>query len=152
MPSRVGHVALDALWLDPGRSGGPETYLRQLAPALAAGFPQTRFTVMTTRRGAAALRADGWDDFASVAALPADEVRGRYGLDGRRLVLSVGAKRPHKNQELLVRAATALPEDVVIMLAGHSEPYEDKLRALIAELGVGDRVRLEGYVPDADLE
>src|SRR5262245_33917526 len=69
----VRHVALDALWLDPGLSGGPETYLRQLAPALARGFPATRFSVVTTRRGAAALRADGWNDFAEVVELPADE-------------------------------------------------------------------------------
>ena len=56
-------MALNALFLNPGRSGGPETYLRGLVPALAREFPDVRFLVVTTRSGAAALRADGWSDF-----------------------------------------------------------------------------------------
>ncbi len=43
-------VVLDALWLDPGRSGGPETYLRGLAPALARGFPSLDLHVATLCR------------------------------------------------------------------------------------------------------
>ena len=46
------HVVLNALFLAPGESGGPETYLRGLAPALAELRPETRFTVVTTRSGA----------------------------------------------------------------------------------------------------
>ena len=49
-------------------------------------------------------------------------MRERLGLGERRVVLCVAAKRPHKNQELLVRAAERLPADVVIVLAGHPEP------------------------------
>jgi alpha-1,3-rhamnosyl/mannosyltransferase len=45
-----------------------------------------------------------------------------------------------------------LEDDVVIVLAGHAEPYETELRALVEELGVEQRVRFVGYVPDADLE
>jgi glycosyltransferase involved in cell wall biosynthesis len=67
------HVALNALFLDPGRSGGPETYLRGLVPALAERHPRVRFTVITTRRGAHALRADGWGDWCDVVALRTDE-------------------------------------------------------------------------------
>jgi glycosyltransferase involved in cell wall biosynthesis len=44
-----------------------------------------------------------------------------------------------------------LDGDVVIVLAGHTEPYELTLRALTAELGLADRVRFVGYVSDADL-
>ena len=46
------HVAFNALFLDPGVSGGPETYLRGLVPALADEFPGVELTVLTTRRGA----------------------------------------------------------------------------------------------------
>jgi len=74
------HVGLNALFLDPGRSGGPETYIRGLVPALAREHPTTRFTVVTTRRGARALRADGWTDFCSLMAMASDE-----GQRGRRL-------------------------------------------------------------------
>ena len=42
---------------------------------------------------------------------------------------------PHKNQELLVRAAAQLPADVAIVLAGHPEPYDRELRSLAADAG-----------------
>src|SRR3954463_12673369 len=61
---------LNALFLDPGVSGGPEAYLRGLAGALREEFPATRFEIVTTRRGGSARRDEGWDD---VTVLPADE-------------------------------------------------------------------------------
>jgi glycosyltransferase involved in cell wall biosynthesis len=268
----VRHVGLNAVYLDPGKSGGPETYLRRLAPALAAEFPDVRFTIATSRRGAAALRSDDFTDFAEVIELPTDEgerlnrlraeqlgvprlarregwdlvhslaticpvrsavpsvvtlhdvtfflqrtfgwsttmamqqivrrgsrhaaalitateasrdqicevlgldpsdfviaphgagrlptleptpeteLRGRLDLDGRRVVLSVGAKRPHKNQMLLVRALPLLDDDVVLVLAGNEEPYDDDLRTEASAIGVAGRVRFTGYVSDEDLE
>ncbi len=270
MPA-VRHVVLNALFLDPGVSGGPETYLRGLAPALTRERPEVRLTVVTTGAGAEALRADGWGEWASIRALPCedgqrlrrtfaeqallpalarreradvlhslasvapvrptvpaaitlhdvtfirrrtfgamttkgmqeiisraargagalltasgaarDEICATLGLDpdrfsvvphgagrpsaqtqepsvaqarhrlaGARVVLCVAAKRPHKNQELLVRALRHLPEHVVLVLAGHAEPYEQELRRLAEEEGVGERVRFVGYVPDDELE
>ena len=69
-----------------------------------------------------------------------------------RVVLCVGAIRPHKNQAVLVRALPRLPEDVVVILAGHPEPYVADLEALATELGVTERLRIAGYVDDADME
>jgi glycosyltransferase involved in cell wall biosynthesis len=266
------NVLLNALYLAPGASGGPETYLRGLAPALAERFPPLRLTIATTPSGAAALRADGWEAFSTLLALPCedgqrvrrqlaeqvllpraaratraeivhslasvaplhagaravvtlhdvtfllrptfgrlttwgmgllvrsaarradgliagsaaardeicsvlgidprrfsvihhghepnrrvasppeDQIRARYELGDSRVVLCVAAKRPHKNQELLVRAATSLDPDVAIVLAGHAEPYERQLRELVRDLDLDGRVRFAGYVPDADLE
>jgi glycosyltransferase involved in cell wall biosynthesis len=263
---------LNALFLDPGASGGPETYLRGLAPALRDARSGTQLTVVTTRAGAAALRRDGWTAWAGVRALPCDEgqrgrrqlaeqallpalavrlradlvhslasvapirtpgtkhvvtlhdvtffkgrtfnavttfgmrqivaraarhpdglvtgsaaardeivgelgldparfsvvhhgvshepvepapeaeVRARLGLGNRRVVLCVASKRPHKNQALLVRAAAQLPEDVVVVLAGHPEPYDIELRALAAQTGVAERIVFADYVPDGELE
>jgi len=270
--SQPKHVLLNALYLAPGVSGGPETYLRGLAPALAREQPDLRLSVLTTRSGGAALKADGWEEFAQVRALPCEDgqrvrrqwseqvllpkaarslgvdlvhslasiapvfagaravvtlhdvtflnsptfgrattwgmglliraaarradrlitgtaaardeicaaleldpgrfsvvhhgneparvveptppqtLRERYALSNSQLVLCVAAKRPHKNQELLIRAAPLLGDDFVIVLAGHAEPYELKLRYLARELGVEERVRFAGYVDDADLE
>ena len=272
MASRIDHVALNALFLAPGESGGPETYLRGLVPALASEYPGTRFTLFTTRAGARSLADDGWTDFVRIVALPADEgervrrlvaeqallpgaarrrgasvlhslaslapvapgmpsvvtlhdvtffrmktfgvvttaamrtimtaggrradalvavsaaarddiaaelgipverfvvahhgagrppdvkptpeaeVRERYGIAAPRFALAVGAKRPHKNQELLIRALDHLPDDVGVVLAGHPEPYEQMLRDLVAAGGHDGRVSMPGYVPDADLE
>jgi glycosyltransferase involved in cell wall biosynthesis len=67
-------------------------------------------------------------------------------------VLCVAALRPHKNQELLLRAAALLDPDVAIVLVGHAEPYELQMRALARDLGLLDRVHFAGYVSPADLE
>jgi glycosyltransferase involved in cell wall biosynthesis len=87
-----------------------------------------------------------------VEPMPEAELRERHRLDAGRVVLCVAAKRPHKNQGLLVRALAHLEEDVVVVLAGHAEPYEDEVRAQAAHLGVEERVRFLEFVPDAELE
>jgi glycosyltransferase involved in cell wall biosynthesis len=270
---RPGHVGINALFLEPDRSAGTETYLRGLVPALAREFPQTHFSVVTTRLGADALVRDGWTDFCSVVKMPCDEgerlarlraeqlsypvlgarrgwdvlhslasvapvraltptvvsvhdvnffhhrtfgfatsigmraivraaarradaivtvsaasrddivatlgvpaerilvvhngagrppavvpapeepVRRRRGIDaGARVVLCVGAIRPHKNQALLVHALGDLPADVVVVLAGHPEAYAAELETLAERLGMADRLRIAGYVDDAEME
>jgi glycosyltransferase involved in cell wall biosynthesis len=266
------HVALNALFLAPGVSGGPETYLRGLAPALAAGFPKLRLTIVTTGSGAAFLRELGFSDFAQLQALrceegqrarrllaeqvllpqaarsagaqlihslastapryprlpavitlhdvtflrirtfgamttfgmrtviaaparhadvllsgsaaardevcerlgldptrflvvphghgrtiaaepvPEAELRSRYRLEAVRVVLCVAAKRPHKNQAVLVRAAAQLEADIVVVLVGQAEPYDATLRTIANELGVEDRIRFVEPVGDGELE
>jgi len=86
---------------------------------------------------------------------PADPaaVRRRLGIEsGARLVLCVATVRPHKNQELLIRALRRLPDDVVVVLAGKREPYADVLERLADEVGVRERVRMAGFLEDAELE
>jgi glycosyltransferase involved in cell wall biosynthesis len=85
------------------------------------------------------------------SAVAEAEVRRRFVLGDAPVILCVGAKRPHKNQEVLVRALADLP-DAVLVLAGHAEPYEDELRRSSREAGVEGRVRFVGYVPDDVLE
>ena len=264
-------IALNAMFLDPGVSGGPETYLRGLAGALVAGYPDVRFVMVTTRRGSRLLRGEAWAGAIELVTLPADdgerarrfwaeqaripylarrrgwdlvhsiattapircgvpsvitlhdvtffrhrtfgtlttlglrlsvrraahhadvlvtgaaaarddicevlgldparfvvvhhghdhrvvepederEVRARRRLEGRRAILCVGAKRPHKNQEVAIRALAQLDDDVVLVLAGHPEAYDVRLRAIASEACVADRVRFVDYVPDAELE
>lgn len=255
-------VALNAVFLDPGISGGTETYLRSLVPALRAVGVEP--LVLTSRRGATALRADGLSDVVSLRAdegarlrrlaaeqiavpraarlrgcalvhslgntgpvaggLPhvltildahawttdalgtvsafiyrrligaaarradvllaisqamRDEVARTLGLDPRRfavtplgpgrepvepedldtvrrrhdlrgdIVLCVAAKRAHKNQELLLRA---LPDGATLVLVGHAEAYDVRVRTLAAQLEVADRVRFLERVPDFELE
>jgi glycosyltransferase involved in cell wall biosynthesis len=106
------------------------------------GIDRSRFTVVPHGVGAVP-RAE---------PAPEEAVRTRLGLDAGRLVLCVAAVRPHKNQELLVRALPRLPDDVSVVLAGKHEPYAEELRELAASLGVEARVRLSGYLSDAELE
>ncbi|HVW19438.1 MAG TPA: glycosyltransferase family 1 protein, partial [Solirubrobacteraceae bacterium] len=93
-------VALNAVFLDPGVSGGPETYLRGLAGALPDVAPGLELEILTTRRGASALRADGFD---GVVALRVDE--------GQRL------RRLYAEEVLVARAARARGADLLHSLA-----------------------------------
>ncbi len=43
------------------------------------------------------------------APLPESETRARFGLDERRVVLSLSAKRPHKNLGALIGALAMIP-------------------------------------------
>jgi glycosyltransferase involved in cell wall biosynthesis len=92
MPA-LPHVGLNALFLDPGRSAGTETYLRGLVPALATEFPQLALTIFTTRRGAAALRADGWGDIARIVHFPFDEGQRPRRLLAEELAVVAAARR-----------------------------------------------------------
>lgn len=270
MTTAMRAIAFDALFLDPRVSGGPETVLRGLVPAVAAAAPGLDITVVTSRRGAAVLHADGWGAFARIVSLPSDDdtrvrklvaqqlmlarlarergwdlvhslsnlgpvrigvplvltvydviflrqrtmsavsrasigavvraaapraaalvtmseasrveiveyldvdsarvfvipgpgrppgpaadagaLRARLGLDGRRIVLNVAAKRAHKNQALLVRALEQLPSDVALVLAGHDGGESRALRAQAASSPVADRIVQLDYVSDPELE
>ena len=259
-------VAVNAMFLDPGVSGGVETYVRAMVPEMQRQAPQVRFVVCTTGRGAASLKADPafapvevialrseeasgcagaappslrvvrrharllWspastsllrpgmptvitlhdatmfehatfgfvttqamrltmqgparradalivgsaaarDQICRVMGLdrarftvvhhgagrpdgdpaPEAQVRERYDLHGARVILCVAAKRPHKNQELLVRALARLPDDVVLVLAGHPEPTTRSCAPWPPPSRSPPRA-LRDYVPDEDLE
>ncbi|NUP80848.1 MAG: glycosyltransferase family 4 protein [Nonomuraea sp.] len=66
-----------------------------------------------------------------------------------RRLLFFGMVRPYKGLDLLLRA---LPDDVALTVAGEFWGGLDETRALIDELGLGDRVELRpGYVAAADV-
>ena len=71
-------------------------------------------------------------------AEPPPDLRARLGLGDRPLVLSVSAKRPHKNLPRLLRAVAAIPAErrPALVIPGYPTPHEGELRALAAELGI----------------
>jgi phosphatidylinositol alpha-1,6-mannosyltransferase len=69
---------------------------------------------------------------------------------------TLGRLEPVKGQERIVRAAALLSDefpDLRVVLWGEESPawpgYAGELRALAAELGLGERVELPGYTDDA---
>ncbi len=92
---------------------------------------------------------------ASSGVAPTDEGRLRAELDlgDRPVVLTVSAKRPHKNLLRLVEAHAALPTPrPVLVLPGYPTPHEAELRARALELGTAEDVRFPAWVSSADLE
>jgi glycosyltransferase involved in cell wall biosynthesis len=87
-------------------------------------------------------------------ATPEPELRARLDLGDRLTVLSLSAKRPHKNLSRLFRAVAATDAErrPVLVVPGYSTPHEEELRALARELGIADLVRMPPWLPAADLE
>jgi glycosyltransferase involved in cell wall biosynthesis len=117
-----------------------QTSARDLVQTL--GLPQESITVTPL----------GVSERPRVAPLGEDELRARHGLGRGRVLLSVAQRRPYKNLPALVRALPGLPDDVVLVLAGAPTAHDEELRALAGSLAVSDRLRLLGYVDDAELE
>ena len=90
------------------------------------------------------------DRFALVCRRPHDVPDG-----SRRYVLTVGVRRPHKNQRVLLEALARLPaelSDVGLVVVGQRDDrVPDELPALVERLGLDGRVRLAEDVGDAEL-
>lgn len=89
-----------------------------------------------------------------VEGSPESELRRRYDLADRRVVLTASAMRPHKNLRRLLDAWSMLPDErrPVLVLAGYPTVHTDELRAQSVELGLANDVRFVGWVSSTDLE
>lgn len=84
-------------------------------------------------------------------ALAGPRMGGRQ--DAAPTIVAVGALRPVKGHDLLIRALPAVAADhpeVSLRILGEG-PSRDSLRRLAAELGVDDRLRLEGAQPPEEV-
>src|ERR687897_1734580 len=83
------------------------------------------------------------------------DLRARLGLGTGRLLLTVSALSRHKNLPPLVRGLASVREthpDVVLVIPGNPTKQGSELEALARDLGVGNALRLPGWVDEADLE
>ena len=69
--------------------------------------------------------------------------------DARFRVLAIGRLTYYKGHEVLIQAAADLP-DSRVLIVGTGE-RRARLEALIQAMGLGERVRLPGFQPEADL-
>jgi phosphatidylinositol alpha-1,6-mannosyltransferase len=80
-------------------------------------------------------------------------VRRRYGLDGSRVLLTVGRLVERKGHDTVIRALGRVGRvagPVRYLIAG-TGPEESRLRRLAGDLGCADHVIFAGRVPDEDL-
>jgi phosphatidylinositol alpha-1,6-mannosyltransferase len=81
------------------------------------------------------------------------EIRKRYRLDGRQVLLTVGRLVPRKGHDTVLRALPELLRQVPeahYLVVGEG-PERDKLEAYATELGLIDRVTFTGHVRDEAL-
>lgn len=85
--------------------------------------------------------------------VPTAGVRERYGLEGGRWILSVSRLAAHRGVDVVLRALALLQgveADVRYAVAGTGDGRRE-LEQLSSELGLDQRVRFLGGVPEADL-
>lgn len=82
------------------------------------------------------------------------DVRERFGLGERRVLLSLSAKRPHKNLLALIGALSELAheERPMLVLSGYPTAHEAELRDRVRALALEDDVRFPAWLSAAELE
>jgi glycosyltransferase involved in cell wall biosynthesis len=170
-PLRVAapHVVLvgDLIWLHDPESTGPvtATLWRTIVPAVARRADRVLTFSEATRRdlaeqlGLSPEKVDvvplGFGAEDSTEPTPESELRSRLLLGDGPVVLTVSAKRTHKNLLRLVRAFASVRErvpDAVLVLPGNPTRHEEELKAEAVALGLANAVRFPVYVDAADLE
>ncbi|SFR57838.1 glycosyltransferase family 4 protein [Halogeometricum limi] len=87
---------------------------------------------------------------------PIESGRGDAAADDEFVVGYVGSFGPHRGIETAIRAfpavVDAVPNARLLLVGGSNEPgYDQGLRELAAETGVGDRITFTGWVDAADV-
>jgi glycosyltransferase involved in cell wall biosynthesis len=155
----------DAIFkLYPEAHGWRTLALRALIPLAARRSDRVIAPSETTRRDLVRLLAlhedkidvvpNGVGAPPSEQWTPAAELRQRYDLGGRPLVLTVSLKRPNKNLLRLLDAFALIPSErrALLVLVGHATRYEQQLREHAVRLELKDDVRFLNWVPDDELE
>ena len=105
MPSSPGHVAINAVFLDPPM-GGIETYLRELCRCLLARPEAPRLTVFLNPAGHAKLATEPWAQEAELVACP---TVGRAGLRAVGELTAVGVLADRRRAEVIHSVAMTGP-------------------------------------------
>ncbi|WP_026909706.1 glycosyltransferase family 4 protein [Patulibacter minatonensis] len=81
-------------------------------------------------------------------------LRRSLGLGERPVLLSMAAKRPHKNVEGLIDALAGIPSErrPLLVVPGYATEHEPALRLHAAARNVTDDVRFPGWLSGADVE
>jgi glycosyltransferase involved in cell wall biosynthesis len=86
-----------------------------------------------------------------VEPVPERTLRDRFELGELPILLTVSAKRPHKNLDRLFEAVARLDRPMVLVVPGYETPFEPELRTRAEAVAPG-RIRFTGWIDDAELE
>jgi glycosyltransferase involved in cell wall biosynthesis len=87
-----------------------------------------------------------------VEPVPERELRERFELGERPVLLSLSAKRPHKNLGALLEALALLNPRPILVLGGYPTAHESELRARADALGIAADVRWPGWLAAEEVE
>jgi glycosyltransferase involved in cell wall biosynthesis len=86
--------------------------------------------------------------------VPGQELREQFGLAHRELILTLSAKRPHKNLRALLDALAEIDASArpVLVLPGYPTAHERELREYARARGLEDDVRFPAWISAEQLE
>jgi glycosyltransferase involved in cell wall biosynthesis len=86
--------------------------------------------------------------------IDADDAKESLGLAGRKVLTLLGFVHPRKGHKLLLEALAELPAEYLVVFAGRAREEKTKQEVLgfARDMGVDERVRLTGYLPEDELE
>jgi glycosyltransferase involved in cell wall biosynthesis len=115
-------IGLNALFLEPGRVGGTETYVRQLVPELARAAPDDRFVLYLAREAA----ATAWEipDNVRVGYAPVSSVSRVQRLGWELTGLAVQARRDRATLLHSLGTTTPLTSSMPRVVTVHDLIYE----------------------------
>ena len=118
----------------------------------SAGVGALRGAGVAQESGARSSSSLGIDDRPSPRET--QETRARFDLGERRVLLSLSAKRPHKNLLALIDALALIPSErrPVLVLPGYPTWHEADLRERVEALGLRDDVRFPGWLSDEEVD
>jgi glycosyltransferase involved in cell wall biosynthesis len=91
---------------------------------------------------------------ADAPATPEAALRARLDLGDRPILLSMAAKRPHKNVEGLIDALAGIPAErrPLLVVPGYPTEHERALLERAGQRGVREELRFPGWLAAADVE
>jgi glycosyltransferase involved in cell wall biosynthesis len=85
-------------------------------------------------------------------ALDERDLRQRFELGERAVLLSLSAKRPHKNLLALLEACALIERRPILILAGYPTDHERELRERAQALGIAHDVRWPNWLEPAEVD
>lgn len=84
---------------------------------------------------------------------PKTDIKGKLGLNDKRIILNVNRLDPRKRVELLLRSFAIITDEIpdTFLVIGGKGPDENSLKNLVDELGIKNRVRFVGFIPEEQL-
>lgn len=112
-----------------------------LKNATEAGIPKGKLIYIPSRCDTSFFNPD--------TVQPAEDIKAKHGISGKRVILFIGTLSIHKGVTYLLKAFAKIASsnaEVVLMIIG-SGALEDELRSTAHALGINDRVIFCGRIP-----
>ncbi|MFC0877970.1 glycosyltransferase family 4 protein [Saccharicrinis sp. FJH2] len=82
-------------------------------------------------------------------------LRERYGLDGKKIIMTLARVNPRKGHDVVIKAISKIKDnlgEVVYLVSGpYNENYMSELKQQVSDLGLEDHVYFSGYVENSEM-